>query len=463
VVLFGGQNAHGPYLNDTWTWAGGVWTNITAGTGSPPPCFWASMAYDAATASILLFGGINRSSDYGNDTWSFKAGIWSHLDPATLLPGRHAQEMTYDAADSEMVMFGGTGLALYLNDTWIYKNGDWAPIAPGPHPGARVGPGLTYDTAFGQVVLYGGQPAPDDYYSTWLFSAGVWTQYNVTNSPPNPSNPWEQLIYDPVDNYVLLFYEPQSLGPNMDSWALRLSGGPSPIQASLAANPATILLGQSSTLTTTASGGTGVFAYTYSTLPAGCVNQNSSSISWSPSAAGDYYIGVNVTDSAWDHASATTVLDVAIAGATLTASLAADPGTVVVNQSTTLTVTTNGISATRLTYAYTALPPGCVSADSATLSCSPDTTGTFHPSVEVHDSAGHYANASTTLNVTGPNGGNSTYGSLWIWLVILVIVLAALFLIIVVVRRRKKEPPPAPNSSAWLPGAATPPPPPPPT
>ncbi len=343
VVLFGGDGAHGGYLGDTWTYSAGVWTNITATVDTPPPAgFWMSMAYDPATTSVLLFGGLNQSSEYGNDTWSFHGGQWTQLFPSVLPPGRHAQEMIFDAADGEMVMFGGLGAVDYFNDTWTYSSGNWAPIGAGNHPGARIAAGMAFDSVTGKLALYGGYPGNIDYYSTWLFSGGSWTQYNLTYNPPNPSDPYGQMIYDPTDNYVFLFYEVDSMGPVMGNWALRFTAGPPPIQASLGADPASIVLGHSTNLTTVATGGTGIFTYAYSTLPVGCASKNSSSIECTPSSVGHYIVGVNVTDNASDHAAAITALVVTPVTASLTATLAADPSTVAVNESTTLTVTTSG-------------------------------------------------------------------------------------------------------------------------
>ncbi|MGA8302091.1 MAG: hypothetical protein WA691_07850 [Thermoplasmata archaeon] len=312
VVLFGGMSAHGQFLNDTWVWTGGGWTNVTP-THSPPGVFWGSMAYDASTSSVLLFGGDAQGFVYTNATWSFRGGVWTQLLPTVSPPARDDQEMVYDAADSEMVMFGGNG-AQSWNDTWTFSGSTWTPIAPGNHPGARVGPGIAYDSAAGKVTVYGGNTESADYYSTWLFSGGAWSQFNVTSSPPNPTNPWGQVAYDPTDNYVLLFYEVDASGPNMESWALSLkTASPAPIQATLSANPGILDVNQSTEVTTTATGGTGPYTYAYSDLPPGCSSQNASAISCTPKAAGVFVIVVNVTDAASDRTSAVTALDVVAA------------------------------------------------------------------------------------------------------------------------------------------------------
>jgi hypothetical protein len=447
VVLFGGLiDDH--EANDTWEWSGSSWTNITATAGpAPPKGYWASMAYDNATATVLLFGGYNGSLRQGNDTWSFHGGKWSQLFPTDRPLGRDGQAMAFDAASDEMVMWGGLN-STYLNDTWTFAEGNWTEVGPGAAPGPRVNAGLAYYASRGEIVLYGGYPGSSDYYSTWLFSDGTWSQYALTWDPPNPQDIAEQMVYDPRDGYVFLFYEQDAYGPVVQNWALHVTTSPATLQASLAADPSTLTLGATTALTTSASGGTGPLTYVYSTLPPGCASQNLSRISCTPSTTGQYVVGVNVTDTVGGHASATATLDIAMPGLTLTASLAADPSTVGVNQSTSLVVTTSGIPSDSLSYQFSALPPGCATADSPTLDCVPTAAGTYHPAVEVHDSAGHFANATTTLTVTGPNTPANTTSSLWLWIALAVVAVAVVLLIVALLQRRRnaaaRTPPPAP-------------------
>jgi hypothetical protein len=72
VVLFGGQGANTD-LRDTWTWDGSTWTK-QAPTTSPPARIFASMAYDAATRNVVLFGGQNAGPRSFNDTWTWGPG-----------------------------------------------------------------------------------------------------------------------------------------------------------------------------------------------------------------------------------------------------------------------------------------------------------------------------------------------------------------------------------------------------
>jgi hypothetical protein len=69
IVLFGGENIHGDDFGDTWTWNGSAWTR-QAPAISPAARAFAPMAYDAATRAIVLFGGFAKGGVFG-DTWTW--------------------------------------------------------------------------------------------------------------------------------------------------------------------------------------------------------------------------------------------------------------------------------------------------------------------------------------------------------------------------------------------------------
>ncbi len=303
IVLFGGRGAERNDLNDTWTWTDGTWTNITSAVGpSPPPGFWSSMAYDAQTEAILLFGGVNITDGlqetYTNATWSFIGNQWTHLSPATVPPGRQTQAMIWDTVDNEMVMFGGQGSVETLNDTWTYYDANWVQDTTPVHPGARGGEGIAYDSSINRVVLYGGTPAPDDFYSTWLYAGGTWTQYNTTLVPTNPQATYGQFVYDAADNEVVDLNEPLGEGP-VSTWVLKITNaaiGPPTFSVTLNADPGSIVLGAETNLTAVVTGGTAPIRYAYTGLPAGCTSQNLATLPCIPSASGSFRITVTATD-----------------------------------------------------------------------------------------------------------------------------------------------------------------------
>jgi len=71
------------------------------------------MGYDAATDTILLFGGSSsgRAPD-GRldlaDTWTWDGSIWAQLQPAAAPSPRDRAATVYDAATGQLLLFGGT-------------------------------------------------------------------------------------------------------------------------------------------------------------------------------------------------------------------------------------------------------------------------------------------------------------------------------------------------------------------
>jgi YVTN family beta-propeller protein len=145
---------------------------------------------------------------------------------------------------------------------------------------------------------------------------------------------------------------------------------------------------------------------------------------------------------------------------TLTATLIAVPAAITLGESTNLTTSTGG-GTPPFEYTYSGLPAGCVSADAATLDCTPTVSGNSTIEVTVTDADHHTAEANAAVEVRGSSTMTSpppAASSSWLWVLLIVIIVAVLVLVFLVVRRRRQAAPPA------GPAAPTPPPPsPPPT
>jgi hypothetical protein len=87
LILFGGYIVVGifPYSStvvygDTWMFSGGAWTNVTASSGTgPSPRFQGAMTYDPSDNEIVLFGGSNASGISLGDTWTYASTGWKNV------------------------------------------------------------------------------------------------------------------------------------------------------------------------------------------------------------------------------------------------------------------------------------------------------------------------------------------------------------------------------------------------
>jgi hypothetical protein len=118
-----------------------------------------ALAYDPATGNVVLLGGCCKGVDATgrNDTWTWDGTTWTHQHPATSPPGRYGAAMAYDAATGTVVLFGGFRFPAARSDTWTWDGTTWTQQSPATRPGARWLASMAYDAATGTVVLFGGQ------------------------------------------------------------------------------------------------------------------------------------------------------------------------------------------------------------------------------------------------------------------------------------------------------------------
>ncbi len=70
-----------------------------------------------------------------------------------------------------------------------------------------------------------------------------------------------------------------------------------PLAASVYATPATVVVGQSTTLLAEVAGGVAPYGYSWKNLPAGCTSSDTSNLTCQPTSSGHYTVEVTVTDS----------------------------------------------------------------------------------------------------------------------------------------------------------------------
>jgi hypothetical protein len=206
VILFGGFNS--APTNETESWNGSTWEELTP-ADSPPVRYDASMAFDAATNQLLLFGGcgvaVSGGYCYLNDTWSWNGDNWTELDPADSPPAMGLASMAYDAKTERIILFGGAGPTASsgtFDDTWSWDGTNWTQLSPADSPPGRESASMAYDPAKGKrIILFGGAPGPLN--DTWSWNGKNWSKINSVTSP---SVRWSaSMAYDAATKQVVLF------------------------------------------------------------------------------------------------------------------------------------------------------------------------------------------------------------------------------------------------------------------
>jgi Galactose oxidase, central domain len=193
TVLFGG-GVSGVAFNDTWLFSRTQgWSQLTP-AASPPPTSGPGFAYDPITKTAVLFGGNPGNFVYVNTTWLWDGTTWTQQFPPVSPSARafNTQPMAFDAATGTVVLFGGfaNGGRTVLGDTWVW-NGPaklWVKRFPATSPSPRATT-VAYDGATKQVVIFGGDGLGGSFLAdTWTWDGATWTQQFPASSPPARAN-----------------------------------------------------------------------------------------------------------------------------------------------------------------------------------------------------------------------------------------------------------------------------------
>lgn len=234
TLLFGGYEGE-RYLGDTWLWDGTNWTEQHP-ANSPSPRQGDSMVYDAAMGQIVLFGGEDgatppsgKSTHTLNDTWAWNGSNWIKHYPVASPPARYDANIAYDAATRTVVLFGGndgSGPPALLNDTWIWDGTNWTEQHPATAPqidfqdnGTPVAAygsttSMAYDAATQQVVmtLQGGENSGRILVS-WLWNGNNWAREPIQTTSISTMS----LFYSTDQNALFAFASDLEGGAVSDS------------------------------------------------------------------------------------------------------------------------------------------------------------------------------------------------------------------------------------------------------
>ncbi len=449
LVLFGGISAAcaaSQYCNDTWVFSGGNWTELFP-SPAPSPREEAGFAYDPAIGHPVLFGGSTGVSPFGaTDTWEFGGGTWTELFPNASPPWPQPDALSYDAADRELVFTSAWNFSGPQEEvTWVYHDANWTPVTSAG-PRQSLGAESSYDYGDGYLLYFSGYGNYGVTNYTWSFVGGTWTPlvaplgfvatlsvapavidvgltFLVTTTIAGPTDTYSysysglptgcasanraQLICTAAvaGAYSITVSVENSTAQFSNSTAslrvvpyLRVTG--------LEAFPATVAIGHGTELNTSTTGGVGPLSYLYTHLPPGCTSSDAASLACVPTAQGTFLVIVDVTDSVG--AFGTTGVNLTVSAVTtgpapVVRLFDVAPSTIPLGETSEYRVNATGTAP--LSYEYLALPPGCTSASTPDLPCTPSAAGSFVTEVAVSDPLGRMAYANATLNVTPTPAG----------------------------------------------------------
>lgn len=182
AVLFGGNDIHGVTLGDTWTWAGGCWTQQHP-PAAPAARHDAAIAYDSLRKLVILYGTyVTGSGVWGADTWGWNGNAWNKIADGPI-SSTYGASAAFDENLNRVVLL--TKSPAGASQTWTWDGSSWQAMTPQVSPPGRFNASMAFDPTSRRVVLFGGygndgQPRAD----TWAWDCGNWTSLSPSVSPP---------------------------------------------------------------------------------------------------------------------------------------------------------------------------------------------------------------------------------------------------------------------------------------
>jgi hypothetical protein len=157
IYLFGGNDGT-TYYNDVSLYDGSDWTQIST-SGTPPTArTHHAIAYDPGSETILLFGGRDATGTLLADTWQLDLGndTWTQITSSGP-SARMAHGLAYDPTQEVFVLVGGTnnGGDTILNDTWHYDSSSgWVTASPTQSAPNVANHLLVYNSTNDNIILF---------------------------------------------------------------------------------------------------------------------------------------------------------------------------------------------------------------------------------------------------------------------------------------------------------------------
>lgn len=217
VMLFGGSgvnattgSVYGRATNETWTYAGGVWTNVTV--PGPPPFVgfysddpFAGLVDDPTDGYVLYYNplGVPASANPVHPPlaimWSYVGGVWTNR---TMSLSTAPQLIPYagflfDSTSRSVIAVGtcvstpGYTCEHHYGATFRYSGGEWSDANPPTGPPGRLDNGYVDDPSDGGVMIVGGCCWADfsglslGWQDVWIFAHGTWTEVEPWGGSPS--------------------------------------------------------------------------------------------------------------------------------------------------------------------------------------------------------------------------------------------------------------------------------------
>ncbi|MCI4335734.1 MAG: hypothetical protein L3K17_00845 [Thermoplasmata archaeon] len=407
------------FLNTTWLFSGGSWTDITSELGGQAPpssdsTVFAFTVFDAADSYLLMVRG---------DTQTWALGVPPpfaalHVAPSPVELDRPTKLQVTTVAGAPPLRFNYSGLppgCATVNSPTLFCS----PISAGAYSivvtvtdleGRWVNASATLIAEVGGPQVTSAAAIPESVHVGQVANLSV----NVTGGIAPYTFAWSGLPYgcspgnttgltcapELPGDYSIECNVSDTQGANA-SVRLSLSAYPFPTTRPLTVAATTIDLGDALKFLAVAQGGATPLSYSWAGLPPGCPASSTLALTCVPEATGHFAVNFTVIDKLGARAGTPTVSVTVNSNPTILA-LNISPSQVAAGKPVQIQVQTAG-GTPPVSVRWGGLPPEC-SGVTASFTCTPETAGNYSVAVEVSDAFGHSANASGILDVASLPG-----------------------------------------------------------
>lgn len=232
MLLYSGFGPHNTPIGDV-AWALSLdgapqWTALSIG---PAGRYGAPGAYDPVGDRLIVFGGFD-GTNWLSDTWALTVatGAWNEMTFSGSAPSaRTGHSAIYDPVRNRVVVFGGNqGMTLY-GQVWALSltgTPSWTLVSTtGGPPAARTQHVAVYDSKRDRMIVHGGQTTSGvPFADTWALDFATDTWSEVSNGNPGPAaRALHAGVYDDRGDRLIVY---SGYGLIDDLWALSLAGTP---------------------------------------------------------------------------------------------------------------------------------------------------------------------------------------------------------------------------------------------
>ena len=252
MIVFGGYGSNGSYLaylDDLWAFVPAPtphWEQLVTGGSAPQGRMLSGLVYDPVSDRLILMAGhAGDPAPFFNDVYELPlsgplAMQWNPLTPAGTPPSpRWLYGTQYDPPRHRVLVYGGVTATGRSNELWALSLGGtptWSqPTTVGPTPTVLSDHAMVYDPLEDRMVIFGGYDNANfrnDVTALNLSTGPMWVPLSPTGGPP-VGRDIIQGVYDPAGGRMVVHGGWSGVKFLNDTWTLQWTSPPTAVQASL--------------------------------------------------------------------------------------------------------------------------------------------------------------------------------------------------------------------------------------